>query len=237
MTLQGIAREWFNKLPAGSIYGFMDMCTKFLLQYQNQRPRKCTHIECHDIVQKPKESLGEFLTRYNNECLRIPDLKPEQSISGLIHASSHNERKDDDDRSRDQNRGNSSHGRYLSGGPIRNDKGRASGGFRNNNQRVINNQNCALLKSLSKTPKEIFATEPVCATFTVPTPLTEFGKQDKTKYCEFHNDHGHDTNRCKNLMERVLEALRAGKLDHLKPPKKDKGKAAEESLKAKMFAW
>ncbi|XP_071699941.1 uncharacterized protein [Rutidosis leptorrhynchoides] len=38
-------------------------------------------------------------------------------------------------------------------------------------------------------------------------------------------------------MERVLEALRAGKLDHLKPPKKDKGKAMEESSKAKKFAW
>ncbi|XP_071728093.1 uncharacterized protein [Rutidosis leptorrhynchoides] len=38
-------------------------------------------------------------------------------------------------------------------------------------------------------------------------------------------------------MERVLEALRAGKLDHLKLPKKDKGKVAEESSKAKTFAW
>ncbi|XP_071708274.1 uncharacterized protein [Rutidosis leptorrhynchoides] len=57
------------------------------------------------------------------------------------------------------------------------------------------------------------------------------------KYCEFHDDHGHDTNRCKNLMERVLEALRAGKLDYLKPPKKDKGKPAEEGSKAKTFAW
>ncbi|XP_071729283.1 uncharacterized protein [Rutidosis leptorrhynchoides] len=81
------------------------------------------------------------------------------------------------------------------------------------------------------------ATEPVCATFAVPTPLTEFGKRDKTKDCEFHDDHGHETNRCKNLMERVLEALRAGKLDHLKPPKKDKGKVEEESSKAKTFAW
>ncbi|XP_071709047.1 uncharacterized protein [Rutidosis leptorrhynchoides] len=38
-------------------------------------------------------------------------------------------------------------------------------------------------------------------------------------------------------MERVLEALRAGKLDHLKPPKKDKGKVAEEDSKTKTFAW
>ncbi|XP_071695084.1 uncharacterized protein [Rutidosis leptorrhynchoides] len=39
--------------------------------------------------------------------------------------------------------------------------------------------------------------------------------RDRSKFCVFHDDYGHDTNRCRDLAELIAEAYEQGKLDHL----------------------
>ncbi|GJZ31934.1 hypothetical protein Tco_0576981, partial [Tanacetum coccineum] len=53
-----------------------------------------------------------------------------------------------------------------------------------------------------------------------------------TKYYYFHEDHGHDTNDCRELRHQIEEAVKLGQLSHLvKGIKKGKTKARPDSKK------
>ncbi|XP_075665452.1 uncharacterized protein LOC142635124 [Castanea sativa] len=58
-------------------------------------------------------------------------------------------------------------------------------------------------------------------------------KRNKSKYCRFHCDHGHDTNECYDLKQQIEVLIRQGKLknflgqDHKKERQPMKGKAEE----------
>ncbi|XP_071704806.1 uncharacterized protein [Rutidosis leptorrhynchoides] len=267
IVLQGVAREWFNNLSAQSIAGFADLRSRFLLNFHNLCARKRTHVECHDIKQKSKESLGEIIDRYTKEVAKIQDLPESQKVSCFIHCIDTNRhlslwkrlrrrvpetlveaakemhdymraREDikqncgstssnmdiDDDYYRVQGRGSESGKRYGGNGQPRggnyhsdkyrkfnNNKGGGSQRFKS-----IHTENVALIKDLTKTPKEILATEAVCKIFDPPLPLSKYGNRDKSKFCDFHDDYGHGTNECQHLIEKVVAELKRGRLQHLK---------------------
>ena len=46
-----------------------------------------------------------------------------------------------------------------------------------------------------------------------PRPLySSLNVHDKNKYCQFHKDHGHNTEDCRDLKEQIEELIRKGKL-------------------------
>ncbi|XP_071699417.1 uncharacterized protein [Rutidosis leptorrhynchoides] len=57
--------------------------------------------------------------------------------------------------------------------------------------------------------------ERVAKSFPDPQPLGENSRRDRSKFCVFHDDYGHDTNRCRDLAELIAEAYEQGKMDHL----------------------
>ncbi|XP_022856802.1 uncharacterized protein LOC111377884 [Olea europaea var. sylvestris] len=62
-----------------------------------------------------------------------------------------------------------------------------------------------------------------------PKPmLTPSGKRNQSKYCNFHRDHGHDTEECLQLKEEIERLLRRGLLARY--VKNDKGKQRLEGL-------
>ncbi|GJR81763.1 reverse transcriptase domain-containing protein, partial [Tanacetum coccineum] len=95
---------------------------------------------------------------------------------------------------------------------------------------------------LSKSPKEILATEKATRSFEPPTKM--FGSKrlrDMSKYCHFHKDYGHDTNDCRHLKTLIQEAINSGQLSHLvKGIKKERTKSSNtprgESKKDKGIA-
>nr|GEU37502.1 reverse transcriptase domain-containing protein [Tanacetum cinerariifolium] len=67
---------------------------------------------------------------------------------------------------------------------------------------------------LTRTPKVILAAE--ARKFKPPPPLiTLVEKRNNNKFCDFHNDKGHNTNECVQLKKQIEELVRAGKLSHL----------------------
>ncbi|GKB64356.1 hypothetical protein Tco_0920542 [Tanacetum coccineum] len=94
--------------------------------------------------------------------------------------------------------------------------------------------NHGLLSNLFKSPKEILATEKVAKTFEQPPRLPgSRWSHDMSKYCHFHEDHGHDTNQCLELRHQIKEAVRSGQLTHLvKGIKKGKGEILEHPTRS-----
>ena len=58
-------------------------------------------------------------------------------------------------------------------------------------------------------------------------------KRNRNKYCRFHRDHGHDTDKCFNLKQHIENLIRQGNLrNFLRQDNKDeklKGKVEESS--------
>ncbi|GJR52190.1 reverse transcriptase domain-containing protein [Tanacetum coccineum] len=71
------------------------------------------------------------------------------------------------------------------------------------------------LDSLSSTPQEILATE---HQLHLPQPALLMGvpsKENVNRYCDYHNEKGHNTNDCFHLKRQLEIALESGKLNHL----------------------
>nr|XP_043629940.1 uncharacterized protein LOC122601246 [Erigeron canadensis] len=89
--------------------------------------------------------------------------------------------------------------------------------------------------NLIKSPREILKTERVGGNFKPPRPMIHrTGKKDMSKYCEFHEDRGHETNACRELKIEIKRALDEGKLEHLVPGAKQ-GKRVTQAKKT--YTW
>ncbi|XP_071727735.1 uncharacterized protein [Rutidosis leptorrhynchoides] len=202
MVLQGSTREWFHSLQARSIIGFIDLRDKFLLHFQKLLPQKKTHIECHDIKQGNKETLNALLTRYIYKCQKIPSLNEDQKISRFLHAINSQRhptlvrhlRRDV----------------LLTFAKVQQE---TYDYIRGGEDSAITHA-CVWGKDKSwRDDNDSF--QRVARSFPNPQPLAENSRRDKSKFCVFHDDYGHDTNRCRDLAELIAEAFEQGKLDHL----------------------
>nr|GEW74227.1 reverse transcriptase domain-containing protein [Tanacetum cinerariifolium] len=67
---------------------------------------------------------------------------------------------------------------------------------------------------LTRTPKWILVAE--AGKFQSPPPMvTPVEKRSSNKFCDFHNDKGHNTDECMQLKKQIEELVRVGKLSHL----------------------
>ncbi|GJZ57306.1 hypothetical protein Tco_0612800 [Tanacetum coccineum] len=85
---------------------------------------------------------------------------------------------------------------------------------------------------LIKTPKEILAMDNV----NFPPPPSMVGTQEKrnmNKFCDYHQDRGHNTNDCYHLKKHIEEAVASGRLAHLVKDIRQVGQKGKGSAKEK----
>ncbi|XP_043805311.1 uncharacterized protein LOC122721521 [Manihot esculenta] len=82
-TLTGPARAWFNGLEAGSIRSFGDLANVFISRFIAGVPadRKTSYLEI--VRQRRKESLREYVARFNTETLQIPELNENRVVEAM----------------------------------------------------------------------------------------------------------------------------------------------------------
>nr|GEV09835.1 reverse transcriptase domain-containing protein [Tanacetum cinerariifolium] len=84
------------------------------------------------------------------------------------------------------------------------------------------------LDSLSSTSQEILAME---HQLNLPQPAPLVGvpsKENLNRYCDYHNEKGHNTNDCFHLKQQLEIALESGKLNHLVKNVRQKGRRGGE---------
>ena len=70
-TLTGPALQWYVSLPNGSIETFADLVDAFNLQFASSRVFEKTTSDLYKIVQRYREPLRDYLTRFNKEKVTI----------------------------------------------------------------------------------------------------------------------------------------------------------------------
>ncbi|XP_022041366.1 uncharacterized protein LOC110943944 [Helianthus annuus] len=82
----GAARVWFDSLPAGMIKSWIDFRDKFLAHFSQQRRHTRDPADCLNIWRKGHESMEDFITRYNKECLEIGDVGEKMMCAHFMRA-------------------------------------------------------------------------------------------------------------------------------------------------------
>ncbi|PWA50478.1 retrotransposon gag domain-containing protein [Artemisia annua] len=241
ITLCGAARFWYDNLSSGSINSFHELRDKFRTNFLQQRRFQKTQAEILGIRQRSDESLREYLGRFGKETLHMTDrsdgmmtgafisgLRPGRFFKDLIarppksmedlFIQAHNFIRADEanieNRLRDSRWAENRHGQsYRDTSRRQRDRHvtRPNGrpGERSSTHKPT-------FTPLLKTPAEIYATSEGKSLLRPPPRMfAPAHRRDRTRYCEFHNDHGHDTNDCVDLRKEIETCIRNGRLSHL----------------------
>ena len=84
-TLTKTAIRWFDNLPPKSISNFDDLAKKFLARFSIQKDKAKHAPSLLGIKQGDRESLRNYMERFNKTCMDIQSLPTEAAIMGLIN--------------------------------------------------------------------------------------------------------------------------------------------------------
>nr|GEW95853.1 reverse transcriptase domain-containing protein [Tanacetum cinerariifolium] len=162
----------YDNLASGSIDGFHQLRDKFMANFLQQRRFQKTQAAILDLIAKPPASLEDLFTQTHN-FIRAEDANNENRLRELRRETKqHLTYKDLPRRQRDKH--------------IYRSVARHTESYK-----APNDTFTALIKS----PAEILATSEGKAILRPPPRMfAPANKRDRTKYYEFHEDHGHDTN-------------------------------------------
>ncbi|GKA68696.1 reverse transcriptase domain-containing protein [Tanacetum coccineum] len=214
-TLKDSARIWWNSQKAGNILNYEDLKAKFRSHFSQQKKFMKTHLVVHNIKHNEGESTRAFVTRYTDDTLQILGLHEDQRISGFVHGL----------RTRNLVEFLSTDlpttykglmektYTWIEAREVATNGGRVSTGLRKTLLgTAIGNRKTGTAKTFEQPP---------CM-------LGHRRSRDTTKYCQFHKDHGHDINDCRELRHQIEEGVKSRQLSHLvKGIKKGKAKVLD----------
>ena len=83
LSLEGRAREWYQKLPRGSIKSFEQMCQEFTEQFRGAMASEDDMMELTSMKQREDETLREFIKRFHRDVLDLGAFNHPQVLRGL----------------------------------------------------------------------------------------------------------------------------------------------------------
>ncbi|XP_022854630.1 uncharacterized protein LOC111375941 [Olea europaea var. sylvestris] len=84
-TLTNIARDWFSTLEPNSIASFLDLADKFSAFFASNKRIRKTAESLMQMCQGPNKTLRSFMTKFNKEKFQIPDLYITAVVSALTY--------------------------------------------------------------------------------------------------------------------------------------------------------
>ncbi|GKA63846.1 hypothetical protein Tco_0763452 [Tanacetum coccineum] len=200
ITLSGAARFWYGNLAPGSIDGFHQLRdNKETLHMADRSDAMISGafisglrpgLLFKDLIPRTPTSLKDLFTQTNN-FIRAEDANNENRLRETRREmKQYIVYKDLPRRPRDK---------HIPRPAAR----------QGENHRILRDSFTALVKSSA----EILATSEGKTMLRPPPKMfTPGNKRDRTKYCEFHEDHGHDTNDCIDLRKEIEACVRKGRM-------------------------
>ncbi|XP_050278033.1 uncharacterized protein LOC126719536 [Quercus robur] len=254
ITLKGVAREWFNKLPTSSIDNFEQLSSSFIRHFVGrQRPKRIAdHLLT--IRQGDKEPLRSYVTRFTRGMLEVNEaddkvhlttfkagLKskdfvasvaknpPKTMAEALLKAQKYMNAEEAlaaiDGAEKNKEKKKEKEDDRRGQKRDRADRRNDDG----NRQREDKNPRPAKFTPLMMPVDQILTEIRDEPSLKWPRPLhSALGLRDKRKYYRFHKDHGHYTEDCRDLKEQIEELVHNGKLQqYIK--RGDSGKYGQKS--------
>ena len=85
IALKDSARSWFMNLAPKSISSWEQLCREFMANFQGTSKRPGSQIDLDRVVQKPGETLRQFMQRFSQVRNTIPRMEPARVIAAFGH--------------------------------------------------------------------------------------------------------------------------------------------------------
>ncbi|GKV04616.1 hypothetical protein SLEP1_g16759 [Rubroshorea leprosula] len=230
-TLKSTARRCYHKLPKHSIDSYSQLTKLFSNKFASQREIKRTATELMQVHQKERESLRDYMQRFNKATLDIDNIPDTICLSALLHGLKRGRFLDDllenppktwnevNDRSASlilsedfqssKRRADDKQGKSHEPPPRREEKKK---------QKV--NEQWGKPADFPKYANYILLTLPRSQILAQiqhwvrrpPPPLHDSLRADKSKHCDYHRTYGHNTEDCQHLKDELEFLARNGKL-------------------------
>ena len=259
-TLKGPARVWFSKIPPNSVRSFEELSKLFVNNFIGGQRHKRSLSSLLTIGQGENESLRSFITRFNREALSVDEVddklllaafhngvnfdlfihklyeKEPQSMADLVHSAQNFMNAKDAIIAKKRKRSERMEGnpsRQSEQGP-RPKKGRMEERKDRDNKKFGPSARNQQYTPLNVPLEHVLMQIKDNSSLKWPEKMKgDPNKRNRSKYCRFHRDHGHDTDECFDLKQQIENLIRQGKLkSFLGRDYKDeklKGKAEESS--------
>ncbi|XP_077219670.1 uncharacterized protein LOC143853841 [Tasmannia lanceolata] len=239
-TLTGAARDWYSRIKPNSISNFEDFGDNLVCHFMSsRRPRKTT-ASLMALRQEDNEPLKTFVSRFNREALHVPNLDPSAAVNALLAGT-----KSNDFRRSIAPQNPHSLADLMAGAEEYLAVEETLAALDSNRRRTSEEKNPTKLRRDDKAPRRERSPQRREENYTpVNTSrrsilaaiegeefvrwstrmISKGNKRDKSKYCKFHRDHGHDTDECWQLKEEIELLINRG---YLKRYVKSNGKRAQ----------
>ncbi|GKV47975.1 hypothetical protein SLEP1_g54822 [Rubroshorea leprosula] len=229
-TLRGNARTWYYSLPPRSINSYTELASAFATKFSSRRLIRKTTSELMRVKQKDGESLKNFMSRFNDAVLEVNSFDQAVGITAVISGLGHERFRDSlikhpattfsevNDRSLEFITAEE-YALSQNLTPVKNQHP----DWRDENpnrKRMKTSQNrgpmsTSTLRLEGRTPH-------LCNNLQIknkmdlrrPGPMrTAAATRDHTRYCDFHQDHGHTTEQCNSLRSELESLAQKGMLN------------------------
>nr|GEY24832.1 reverse transcriptase domain-containing protein [Tanacetum cinerariifolium] len=219
-TLTRTARLWFDELPPKSIDGYTYLKATFLAYFMQRKKYVKDPVEIHNIKQNDGETIEEFMERFKIETGRMKGAPECMRIYGFMHGVNNLEliKRLDERVPKTLEEMMTATVAFIRGETAAASKNKVHTPWKSHEQSKRQNperrsefsnqpregRGSNKFTPLTRTPKEIFAVE--SGKFKPPPPMiTPVEKRSINKFCEFHNDKGHNTDKCVQLRKQIEE--------------------------------
>ena len=237
LTLIGAARQWYRSLKPGTISSFDQLKGEFLGRFIGSKTRKKDKTHLWSLKQGKDETLKKYIDRFSEGMNLVDEFTDTDVLSALREGLQEGELLTSIIR-----RAPKTFGEFLARAQEfvnveeylqsrKNHKGEGkrkseSEAKEGDSKKMKVEKNAAkdnkkpsiaprfqAFTPLNTTPEQILMQIENRNILTRPEPMrTDPDKRDRTKYCQFHNDHGHLTSDCIHLKRQIEALIQQGEL-------------------------
>ncbi|GKV19462.1 hypothetical protein SLEP1_g29723 [Rubroshorea leprosula] len=214
-TLRGNARTWYYSLQPSSISSYAELAAFFATKFSSRRLIKKTTSELMRVAQREGESLKNYMNRFNDAVLEISSFNHGVGLAALIAGLKHDRFRDSlikhapttFDEANERSWKFIQAEEYALSGKATPSKEVRPPAWREEGQ---NKKRFKPAQNRGPFPPRIDRPPTLRRPLPMRSPPTT---RDHSKYCDFHQDHGHTTEECQSLKSELEGLARKGMLN------------------------